>query len=164
MWRIKSNKRKQFQIKCDLQFKQIYFTMWWDFFVWFDCLRSINNLSVKQVPVFLGLNQYQARINVSSSNPQPLGLESSTLPLHSLNVMRCVKETNRIANSIAPEGASDLGVCCFLWHSCLNILCTVKLVLSNHSKIDKTKILMTNGSLMKVLLEHSAILLTCIKW
>ena len=36
-------------------------------------------------------------------------------------------------------------------------------------KIDKTKVLMTNGSLMKVeilqnaLLEHSAILLTCIK-
>ena len=27
---------------------------------------------------------------------------------------------------------------------------TVKLVLSGHSKIDKTKILMTNGSLMKV--------------
>ena len=30
-------------------------------------------------------------------------------------------------------------------------------VLSGHSKIDRTKILMTNGSLMKVL-EHSAIL------
>ena len=45
---------------------------------------------------------------------------------------------------------------------------TVKPVLSDHSKIDKTKILMTNGSLMKVEsiaepLEHSAILLTCIK-
>ena len=48
--------------------------------------------------------------------------------------------------------------------------CTVKHVLSGHPKIDKTKILMTNGSLMKVknvaecsALEHSAILLTCIK-
>ena len=47
---------------------------------------------------------------------------------------------------------------------------TVKPVLSSHSKIDKTQILMTNGSLMKVesiaecsLGEHSAILLTCIK-
>ena len=45
---------------------------------------------------------------------------------------------------------------------------TVKPVLNGHSKIDKTKILMTNGSLMKVesiaeFLEHSAILLTCIK-
>ena len=47
---------------------------------------------------------------------------------------------------------------------------TVKPVLNCHSKIDKTKVLKTNGSLMKVesiaecsLLEHSAILLTCIK-
>ena len=45
---------------------------------------------------------------------------------------------------------------------------TVKPVLSGHSQIDKTKILKTNGSLMKVesiaeCLEHSAILLTCIK-
>ena len=40
---------------------------------------------------------------------------------------------------------------------------TVKPVLSGHSKIDKTKALMANGSLMKVPLEHSAILLTCIK-
>ena len=54
---------------------------------------------------------------------------------------------------------------------------TVKPVLSGHSKIDKTKILMTNGSFMKVgsiaecshwgihtqlPLEHSAILLICI--
>ena len=30
------------------------------------------------------------------------------------------------------------------------IVCTVKPVLSDHSKIEKTKILMTNGSLMKV--------------
>ena len=47
---------------------------------------------------------------------------------------------------------------------------TVKPVLSSHSKLDKTKILMTNGSLMQVKnicrmlpLEHFAILLTCIK-
>ena len=42
---------------------------------------------------------------------------------------------------------------------------TVKPVLSGHSKIDKTKILKTKGSLMKVesIAEHSAILLTCIK-
>ena len=41
---------------------------------------------------------------------------------------------------------------------------TVKPVLSGHPKIDKTKILMRNGSLMKVqsVAEHSAILLTCI--
>ena len=46
--------------------------------------------------------------------------------------------------------------------------CTVNPVLSRKSKIDKIKILMTNGSLMKVesiaeCLEHSAIILTCIK-
>ena len=46
---------------------------------------------------------------------------------------------------------------------------TVKPVLSGHSKKDKTKVLMANGSKMKVEsiaecpLEHSAILLTCIK-
>ena len=44
---------------------------------------------------------------------------------------------------------------------------TVKPVLSGHSKIDKTKVLMPNGSLMKVesiaecSVEHSAIPLTC---
>ena len=44
---------------------------------------------------------------------------------------------------------------------------TVNHVLSAHSKIDKTKVLMTNNSLMKVDIitkgEHSAILLACIK-
>ena len=47
---------------------------------------------------------------------------------------------------------------------------TVKPALSGHSKIDKTKILMTDDSLMKVEsiaecspLEHSAIPLTCFK-
>ena len=37
---------------------------------------------------------------------------------------------------------------------------SVKPVLSNHSKIDKTKILMSNGSLMKVesIADYSAIL------
>ena len=44
--------------------------------------------------------------------------------------------------------------------------CVVTPVLSGHSKIDKTKILMTNGEGRKYCrmlpLEHSAILLTCI--
>ena len=45
---------------------------------------------------------------------------------------------------------------------------TVKTVLSGYSLIDKTQILMTNGSLMKVesiaeCSEHSTIRLTCIK-
>ena len=51
----------------------------------------------------------------------------------------------------------------------LCIVHTVKPVLSSHSKIDKAKILMANGSLMKVEsiaecfpwnIQHSAILLT----
>ena len=41
------------------------------------------------------------------------------------------------------------------------ITLTVKSVLSSLSKIDKIKLLKTNGSLMQV--EHSAILLTCNK-
>ena len=42
---------------------------------------------------------------------------------------------------------------------------TGKPALSDLSKIDKTKVIMTNGSLIKVesIAEHSAILLTCIK-
>ena len=58
------------------------------FFVWFDSLCAINNLSVKQGWVFL----FWLRINVScsratrqwrwwGSNLWPLSLESSTLPL-----------------------------------------------------------------------------------
>ena len=53
--------------------------------------------------------------------------------------------------------------------SCIGSCCTVKPVLSGHSKIDITKVSKMNGSLMRLkvlqnaLLEHSAILLTCIK-
>ena len=42
----------------------------------------------------------------------------------------------------------------------------VKPVLSGHSKIDKTKVLIINGSLRKVeciAVEHSAIISTCVK-
>ena len=51
----------------------------------------------------------------------------------------------------------------------MQVVNTVKPVFSSHSKEDKIKILITNGSLMKVesIAEcsqvHSAILLTCIK-
>ena len=53
------------------------------------------------------------------------------------------------------------------WYS-VRFTCTVKPVLSSHSKIDKTKVLKTGGSLVQVESiaecseEHSAILLTCI--
>ena len=45
----------------------------------------------------------------------------------------------------------------------INKLHTVKPVLSGHSKIDKTKILMTNGSLMKVESIAECYKRTCIK-
>ena len=46
-----------------------------------------------------------------------------------------------------------------LLYDIITVFTTIKPVLSGHSKIDKTKILMTNGSLMKVIsVEHSAIL------
>ena len=72
----------------------------------------------------------------------------------------------------------------FLWHWCraghmtvtwqqyqcnnlFIIYSNIKPVLSSHSKLDKTKVLMTNGSLMKVKsipeCSPSAILLTCIE-
>ena len=52
-------------------------------FVRFNSLRPINNLSVIKGRVFLG--QFYARINAQwrrwGSNPRPLGLKPSTLPL-----------------------------------------------------------------------------------
>ena len=44
-------------------------------------------------------------------------------------------------------GASSVFIVC---HKVISLVYTVKPVLSSHSKIDETKILMTNGSLMKV--------------
>ena len=60
-------------------------------FVWFDSLRPINNLSVLKGRVFLGwtstklgfmfLLKDTTQWRRWGSNPQPFGLESSTLPL-----------------------------------------------------------------------------------
>ena len=57
----------------------------------FDSLRPINNLSVKQGRIFLGWTNYKLdkcvllkdhnAVTPVSSNPRPLGLQSSTLPL-----------------------------------------------------------------------------------
>ena len=61
---------------------------------------------------------------------------------------------------------SSIKICCQLL---LDFLYTVKPVLSGHSKNDKTNILTKNGSIMKseriakCSLEHSTILLNCIK-
>ena len=52
----------------------------------------------------------------------------------------------------------------FVYKTIFRDLGTVKHVLSGNSKIDKTKVLKANGSLMKVEnIAHSEILLTCIK-
>ena len=89
---------------------------------------------------------------------------------------RKTKFPNRISHDIPPQmktlntvRVSNLTDMLYL-PSFHGLVYTVKPVLSSHSKIDKTKILLTNGSLMKVKsickmlpLEHSAILLTCIK-
>ena len=60
-------------------------------FVWFDSLRPINNLSVIKGRVFLGWTSTKLGLMFLlkdttqwrrwGSNPRPLGLESSTLPL-----------------------------------------------------------------------------------
>ena len=60
-------------------------------FVWFDSLRLINNLSVMKGRVFLGCTSTKLRLMFLlkdtkqwrrwGSNPRPLGLESSLLPL-----------------------------------------------------------------------------------
>ena len=61
------------------------------YFVWFDSLRPINNLSVIKGQVFLGRTSTKLGLMFLlkdttqwrrwGSNPRPLGLESSTLPL-----------------------------------------------------------------------------------
>ena len=82
----------------------------------------------------------------------------SELQVLSLNV----QETN-ILDILCPSSARTL------LKIYVNVIFTAKPFLSSNSKIDKTKDLKTNGSLMKVesiaesLLGHSAILLTSIK-
>ena len=61
------------------------------YFVWFDSLRPINNLSVIKGRVFLGWTSTKLGLMFLlkdttqwrrwGSNPRPFGLESSTLPL-----------------------------------------------------------------------------------
>ena len=63
----------------------------WLFFIWFDSLRPINNLSVLKGQVFLGWTRTKLWLIFLlkdttqwrrwGSNPRPLSLESSTLPL-----------------------------------------------------------------------------------
>ena len=61
------------------------------------------------------------------------------------------------------------GGCCTLIVFLVSCYCTVNPVLSGNSKLDKTNILMTDSSIMKVgsiaecSREHSAMLSTCIK-
>ena len=135
---------------------------------------------VRMISCLPGLNKYYAEENVCglmsqstamimwrgcASNQRRFKLKSNTLPLSQHTVK------SQLQN---PE----------LWNnpkSLLQVETTVKPVLTCHSKIDKTKVLKTNASLMKVESiaecspgafcntfdlhkgEHSAILLTCIK-
>ena len=71
------------------------FSMLLVLFVWFDSLRPINNLSVKQGRVFLGWTSIKLGLMFMLKdttqwrrwglNPRPPGLQSSTLPLCSLH-------------------------------------------------------------------------------
>ena len=73
------------------------------------------------------------------SNPRPLGLESSTLPLshYAPSILTCDHSisTLDLENLLVQKGLNGP---------------TVKPVQNGHSKIDKRKILMTNGSIMNV--------------
>ena len=76
----------------------------------------------------------------------------------------CMKPEGRIHLCI--KGYKDIQYECIASHRIVN---TAKPVESGHLNIDKTNVLKTDGSFMKVKriaecsLEHSAILLTCIK-
>ena len=71
--------------------KYIKWAMTWFLFVWFDSLRPISNLSVIKGQIFLGWTSTKLGLMCLAqehhewlwwgSNPWPLGLESSTLPL-----------------------------------------------------------------------------------
>ena len=70
-------------------------------FVWFESLRPINNLSVKQGLVFLGWTSTKLGLlfllkdttqwHLWGSNPRPLSLESSTLPLSHCAPVKLIK-------------------------------------------------------------------------
>ena len=78
------------------------------FFVWFDSLRPINNLSVIKGRVFLGWTSTKLGLMFLlkdttqwrrwGSNPRPFGLESSTLPLHSTSLYCLNKVEGGVAN------------------------------------------------------------------
>ena len=77
---------------------------WFCFFVWFDSLRPINNLSVIKGRVFLGWTSTKLWLMFLlkdttqwrrwGSNPRPFGLESSTLPLSHYAPYVCVLKIN----------------------------------------------------------------------
>ena len=83
------------------------------FFVWFDSLRPINNLSVIKGRVFLGWTSTKLGLMFLlkdttqwrrwGSNPRPLGLESSTLPMsHCAPILDIYVEWNFLLSSIGP--------------------------------------------------------------
>ena len=102
------------------------------FFVWFDSLRPINNLSVIKGSVFLCWTSTKLGLMFLlkdttqwrrwGSNPQPLGIESSTLPLsHCAPSIQFVIENNDIwpfCPYPRPQGAETKKLCrctLFMW-------------------------------------------------
>ena len=108
------------------------------FFVWFDSLRPINNLSVIKGRVFLGWTSTKLGLMFLlkdttqwrrwGSNPRPFGLESSTLPLSHCApypfIVYCIIVTQLIANYNFSKHTCQLNLelagYIFLWKHCFN--------------------------------------------
>ena len=119
-------------------------------FVWFDSLRPINNLLVIKGRVFLGwtstklssmfLLKDTTQWRRWGSNPQPLGLESSTLPLsHTIShVMELIKTDDKafswIQHHSIPPSLGTPSRQSQSQSANLNKTVTVKPVLSRHPK------------------------------
>ena len=80
-------------------------------------------------------------------------LDTMSLQFLILHIKGIQVRISKLRCNFDPEKPADLNPHCFRKQD-ISVFCmvrdTVKPVVSDHSKIDKTKILMTNGSLMKV--------------
>ena len=103
-------------------------------FVWFDSLRPINNLSVIKGRVFLGWTSTKLELIFLlkdttqwrrwGSNPRPLGLESSTLPLSHCDPWKSV-DSDQLASPEASWSESTLlyKIVSIIWNNatlCIN--------------------------------------------
>ena len=106
-----------------------HFSYMFCLFVWFDSLRTINNLSVKQGPVFLGWTSTKLGYMCLAQRPQ-----------------------RGDPGEAQTRGPSVSSQALYHWPTALHLVISMysKTCLKGHSKIYKTMVLMENGSLMKV--------------